>query len=78
MHIKTPLLEEELEGSVYLAAPQNFARAGPLENPFSSLLALYLVAEDPERGVLVKVPGEVTLCNAAGEGPRPKGEPIRT
>jgi len=77
--IKTPVLEEELEGSVYLAAPQNFStlRGFPQENPFSSLLALYLVAEDPERGILIKVPGEVTLCNAAGEDPlNTKGEPI--
>jgi hypothetical protein len=77
--IKTPLLEEELEGSVYLAAPQNFSLASgsPLENPFSSLMALYLVAEDPERGVLIKLPGEVQLCNAAGEDPlNTKGEPI--
>jgi hypothetical protein len=77
--IKTPLLEEELEGSVYLAAPQNYStlKGFPQENPFSSLIAMYLVAEDPERGVLIKLPGEVQLCSAAGEDPlNTKGEPI--
>jgi len=47
----TPLLAEKAEGSLYIAAPH--------DNPFNSLLALYLVAKVPERGVIVKQAGEV-------------------
>jgi hypothetical protein len=55
--IKTPLLEEEVQGSVFLAEPAPRGEAG--KNPFNSLLALYLIARIPSRGVLVKAPGEV-------------------
>jgi hypothetical protein len=64
--IKTPLLPpgQYVKGFVYLASPQNFA--GPLENPFGSLVAMYLVAKDPISGTLIKLPGRVSL-SATGQ-----------
>ncbi len=57
--ITTPLLEEEAHGSVYVAAPY--------DNPFGSLLALYVVAKIPDRGILVKQAGKVELNPATGQ-----------
>jgi hypothetical protein len=51
--IHSPLLEDPLEGEVFLARQDT--------DPFSSPLVLYLVAEDKSAGVLVKLAGEVNI-----------------
>jgi hypothetical protein len=57
--VDTPLLTKPLNGSVYLARQ--------LDNPFGSLLALYIVVEDPETGVIVKLAGKVTPDPLTGQ-----------
>ncbi len=58
--VHTPLLGDELDGAVYVAQsddPQTSKRRA--ENPFDSLLAIYIVIRDPERGIYIKIPGRV-------------------
>jgi hypothetical protein len=54
--IKVPAFADPLKGTVYLASPH--------ENPFGSLLALYLVAEG--HGLTIKLPGKVTADPQTG------------
>ncbi len=65
VHIKTPALNEEGSGSVYLATPyaNPFSEEG---HPDGSLLALYVVARFPVRGVTVKVAGKVSADPITG------------
>ena len=56
-NIDTPLLEQDLEGGVYLAKQR--------DNPFNSTLAIYLVAEIP--GVVIKLPGKISPDPVTGQ-----------
>ena len=58
VRIKTPSIEEEVTGSVFLATPYENPFSEP-EHPGGTLLALYLIARAGNRGVLVKAPGIV-------------------
>jgi hypothetical protein len=57
VEVETPLLADRLRGSVYLAEQDN--------NPFGSMLALYVTAAAD--GVLIKVPGQVEANPLTGQ-----------
>jgi hypothetical protein len=60
--VRTPIFGsgEWLEGAVYLAKPDKPTTPNPgAENPFDTLVAIYLVAKLPDRGVLVKLAGRI-------------------
>jgi hypothetical protein len=58
MTVDTPLFDAPVTGGVFLAQPY--------QNPFDSLLGLYLIAKLPEDGLIVKVPGSVSPDPATG------------
>jgi hypothetical protein len=51
VEVDTPLLEDPLKGGVYLA--------DPYDNPFDSLLAIYIAVDDKQTGLVIKLAGEV-------------------
>jgi len=55
--ITTPLLKDPIEGRIYLAAPH--------DNPFGTLLSIYLVAEGS--GVTIKLAGRVEANAVTGQ-----------
>ena len=63
--IVAPAIKEAAEGSVYLATPA--PRGEPGNNPFNSLLALYVVARIPNRGVIVTSAGRVIANPITGQ-----------
>jgi hypothetical protein len=56
---RSPLLEEPAEGALYIATPH--------QNPFGTLIALYMVLKIPDRGVSVKLAGKVTSDPVTGQ-----------
>ncbi len=57
--VSTPLLDHPVSGAVYLA------KQG--ENPFGTLLALYIGAYDPTTGVVIKLAGKVEPDPVTGQ-----------
>jgi uncharacterized repeat protein (TIGR01451 family) len=59
IHSRSPAISEEVSGSLYLAKPY--------ENKFDSLVAVYVVARIPDRGVIVTAAGRVELNPETGQ-----------
>jgi hypothetical protein len=59
VEIDTPLLDHPVKGAVYVATQT--------DNPFSSLLAIYIAVDDPQSGVVVKLAGHVEPDPATGQ-----------
>ena len=57
--VKTPSLDHPLPGTVYLAK-QN-------ENPFGSTFAMYVVLDDPETGLRIKLAGRIEPDPSTGQ-----------
>lgn len=59
VEVGTPLLDHPLPGAVYVARPH--------ENPFGTLLGVYIVVDDPQSGVVAKLPGRVEADPVTGQ-----------
>ena len=60
VEVETPVLEDKvLHGAIYIATPY--------QNPFNSLIAIYMVIKDPTLGIVVKVPLQVEPDPVTGQ-----------
>jgi hypothetical protein len=59
VEVDTPLLDQPLVGSVFLA--------DPYDNPFRSFLALYIAVNDPASGIVATLAGEVKADPLTGQ-----------
>jgi hypothetical protein len=59
VEVNVPLLDHKLEGAVYAAKPY--------DNPFGSLIALYLTIENKNDGIVAKLAGKVTPDPQTGQ-----------
>ena len=59
IEVGTPLLDHKLQGAVYAATP--------FQNPFDSLVALYLAIENEHDGIVAKLAGKVTPDPQTGQ-----------
>jgi hypothetical protein len=59
VQVESPAVDHPLPGAVYLAKQQ--------DNPFNSLIALYVTVHDPITGVVAKLPGKVEPNPVTGQ-----------
>ena len=59
VEVSTPLIGHPLPGALYVAKP--------FDNPFGSLLALYLVVDDAQSGIVIKLAGKVEADLRTGQ-----------
>jgi hypothetical protein len=59
VEVETPLLDEPLKGSLFIAKPY--------ANPFDSLLAVYFVFRNPTLGIIVKQPAKIEPNPVTGQ-----------
>jgi hypothetical protein len=59
LEVETPLLDETIQGSLYQAAPY--------DNPFGSLIALYMVLKNPVLGISITQPLKVESNPVTGQ-----------
>ncbi len=59
VQVITPLLDHPLAGDVYVASPQ--------QNPFGTLLAIYIAIKSPDDGIFVKLAGKVEADPSTGQ-----------
>jgi hypothetical protein len=57
--VSTPILDHPLPGALYVATPH--------QNPFDSLIALYLVVESPQDGLVIKLAGKTEANPSTGQ-----------
>jgi hypothetical protein len=57
--IDAPAIDHTLKGGVYVATPY--------DNPFDSLLAIYIAVDDAESGIVLKLPGHVLANPDTGQ-----------
>jgi hypothetical protein len=56
---RAPAVDHEVNGSIYLAKP--------FQNPFGSLMAIYLAVEDEQTGINIKLAGKVEADAKSGQ-----------
>jgi hypothetical protein len=68
LHVDLPIVEEPVEGSIFLAQQDDPTTTTPgVENPFDSLIALYFVVKNSKLGAFAKLPVKVEPDPQSGQ-----------